>query len=140
MGSILRIAALLCLALPISAVPFDQQIITRPNDGSQRIKNIMTPEASHGGLYLCSGAGFVGHCEYYRTAFGSCITITDQFPTGQGGVNGVNAAGADRGSWCTLYANSNCQGSELQVHYPGYDDLRKVQWRAKARSYNCAAE
>ncbi|KAK2832007.1 hypothetical protein FQN49_006947 [Arthroderma sp. PD_2] len=136
MGSILRIAALLCLAIPISAAPYDQQIIYKSGSGGQRV----FPEGSHGGLYLCSGAGFVGHCEYYRTAFGSCVTITDQFPSGHGGVNGVNAAGADRGSWCTLYAQSGCKGSELQVHYPGYDDLRKENWRSKTRSYNCAAE
>ncbi|EEQ33835.1 hypothetical protein McanMca71_003819 [Microsporum canis] len=136
MGLLFGVAALLSLSIPTYAAPYDQKVINKPDNGDPRI----FPEGSHGGLYLCSGAGFVGHCEYYTTAFGNCITITDQFPPGNGGVNGVNAAGSDRGSWCTLYAQSGCQGSELQIHYPGYDDLRKVNWRAKARSYNCAAE
>ena len=35
---------------------------------------------------------------------------------------------------------SQCHGDELQIHYPGFDDLRGKGWNNKARSYNCAAE
>ncbi|DAA75325.1 TPA_exp: hypothetical protein A8136_1722 [Trichophyton benhamiae CBS 112371] len=121
MGFLVGITALLSIAITAYAAPYDQQILNKQGNGDPRIT-----DGSHGGLYLCSGAGFVGHCEYYRTPFGSCVTITDQFPSGNGGVNGVNAAGSDKGSWCTLYAQSGCRGSELQIHYPGYDDLRKL--------------
>lgn len=35
---------------------------------------------------------------------------------------------------------THCHGDELQIHYPGVDDLSKKNWSNKVRSYNCAAE
>lgn len=67
MGFLVGITALLSIAITTYAAPYDQQILNKQGNGDPRIT-----DGSHGGLYLCSGAGFVGHCEYYRTPFGSC--------------------------------------------------------------------
>ncbi|KAK4034650.1 hypothetical protein C8A01DRAFT_38908 [Parachaetomium inaequale] len=88
------------------------------------------------GLYLCENARFQGYCYHYTTPWGVCTTITDHFPSGD---RGVSAAGADWGNWCTLYSQENCRGEELQVYYPGYENLANTGWNDKARSYNCAA-
>ena len=34
----------------------------------------------------------------------------------------------------------NCHGQELQVHFPGYENLVPLGWNDKVRSFNCAAE
>ncbi|KAK3989604.1 hypothetical protein QBC44DRAFT_369896 [Cladorrhinum sp. PSN332] len=88
------------------------------------------------GIYLCENARFQGYCRHFTTAWGVCTTITPWFPSGD---RGVSAAGADWGNWCTLYSQENCRGEELQVYYPGYENLAATSWNDKARSYNCAA-
>ncbi|KAL4940398.1 hypothetical protein BDV06DRAFT_196716 [Aspergillus oleicola] len=92
---------------------------------------------ANSGIYLCEHIRFSGHCIHYTNPFGQCTTIVDQFPPGD---HSVSSAGADLGNWCTLYSEENCHGQELQVHYPGFEDLTYLGWNDKVRSYNCAAE
>ncbi|KAK4220902.1 hypothetical protein QBC38DRAFT_513825 [Podospora fimiseda] len=107
-------------ALTATALPTDETLEKRASPG----------------LYLCENARFQGYCYHYNTPWGVCTTITDRFPSGD---RGVSAAGADWGNWCTLYSEVGCRGQELQVYYPGYEDLSATSWNDKAKSYNCAA-
>ncbi|KAK9860671.1 hypothetical protein MYU51_005821 [Penicillium brevicompactum] len=133
------IPTLLSLVLSVAALPCDQAILTNSPDTSQTktSEHVFINPTANGGLYLCENAGFRGYCVHYTEPFGRCTTINNQFPSGD---RGVSAAGADRGSWCTLYTEENCHGQELQVHYPGYENLSPLGWNDRVRSFNCAAE
>ncbi|KLJ11563.1 hypothetical protein EMPG_09665 [Blastomyces silverae] len=163
MKSIISLPILLSLALSISAAPLEQSILINPGNDGLRLRPMeeaMISTLSNAGIYLCDRAGFAGHCVHYATPFGQCskllhsglskyqqsmslkslilnpqhtVTIIDQFPRGKG----VKSARSDRGSWCTLYSQPECHGDELQVHHPGYPDLRHQDWGDRAHSYNC---
>ncbi|PGH08010.1 hypothetical protein GX51_01450 [Blastomyces parvus] len=136
MKSIISLPILVTLAVSISAAPLEQSILINPGNGGLRpMEEAMISTLPNAGIYLCDRAGFAGHCVHYATPFGQCITIIDQFPRGKG----VKSASSDRGSWCTLYSQPECHGDELQVHHPGYPDLRHQDWGDRAHSYNCRA-
>ncbi|KAF4218921.1 hypothetical protein CNMCM8980_008293 [Aspergillus fumigatiaffinis] len=137
MRSIFQISLFGSLAVSIAARPVIDQIVV----GSQYtvevvpVKDEKVKAMGKAGLYLCSEVGFRGTCIHYTTPWGECTNIWQTFPPGR--REGVSAAGADPGNWCTLQVN--CRGRELQIYYPGYKDLREVSFNDKAASYNCAA-
>ncbi|KAG5299273.1 hypothetical protein I7I50_07400 [Histoplasma capsulatum G186AR] len=134
MKSKISLAFLLSLTLSVSAAPLEQSIQVKFNNGVKTTEEgVISYHPSNAGLYLCDRAGFVGHCVHYATPFGQCVTIFDQFPHGKG----VKSASSDQGSRCTLYSQPECHGDELQVHHPGYPDLRHQDWGDRARSYSC---
>ncbi|RAH86119.1 hypothetical protein BO86DRAFT_395563 [Aspergillus japonicus CBS 114.51] len=127
-------------SLPCHEPQADQTILEAPIPTTTRVttaEHVFFNTNANSGLYLCENALFRGYCVHYTSPFGQCTTITDQFPPGD---RGVSAAGSDRGSWCTLYSESGCHGQELQIHFPGYENLAYLGWNDRAKSFNCAAE
>ncbi|KAI9923397.1 hypothetical protein MW887_009354 [Aspergillus wentii] len=137
------LSSLISLALAVAAIPCDHDQAPLEN-GYERaeiqttFEEIQITAGGNAGLYICDTVNFQGKCVHFVTPFGRCTTISSTFPPGRKG--GVSAAGPDPGSWCTLYSQNDCHGNELQLHYPGYTDLKKVDFNERAASYNCAAE
>ncbi|OJK02162.1 hypothetical protein ASPACDRAFT_40980 [Aspergillus aculeatus ATCC 16872] len=138
---ILSVLAHSAISLPCHEQQADQTILEAPiPTTTTRVttsEHVFFNTNANSGLYLCENALFRGYCVHYASPFGQCTTITDQFPPGD---RGVSAAGSDRGSWCTLYSESGCHGQELQIHFPGYENLAYLGWNDRAKSFNCAAE
>jgi hypothetical protein len=123
MRSIFQISLFGSLAVSIAARPVIDQIVV----GSQYtvevvpVKDEKVKAMGKAGLYLCSEVGFRGTCIHYTTPWGGlpqpvrCIgerngltcshiaNIWQTFPPGR--REGVSAAGADPGNWCTLYVS-----------------------------------
>lgn len=78
MRFILDSSLLISLALSISAMPYEQEVVSSLDSEIKLTDEIVIPRFSKAGLYLCDSAGFVGHCVHYTTPFDQCGEFIDR--------------------------------------------------------------
>jgi len=86
-------------------------------------------------VYLCTVASWE-QCTYHRGTEGTCYNVEDS------SLNLIRGFGPDRYQKCRMYDKPNCaeDGSPFtwyDLQYPGLDDIRKVGWGNKLKSWRC---
>ncbi|KAI4751698.1 hypothetical protein E4T52_15885 [Aureobasidium sp. EXF-3400] len=85
-----------------------------------------------GDVYVCTGANFTGHCEYFKQALDTCVILPDTLS------KQVSAFGPDEGARCLLMqGNCNDRQPYRDASYPGISDLRNSTFDDTATSFIC---
>lgn len=78
-----------------------------------------------GGVYFCTGRDWIGDCVWAPGDLGKCHPMNFPRPDGLDGNMGgkTSSIGPDWGALCTFYTKEDCTGREINLSYPGANQL-----------------
>ncbi|KAL8664007.1 MAG: hypothetical protein Q9202_003424 [Teloschistes flavicans] len=95
-------------------------------------------ERSLGGVYYCNNINYGAPCVKHTYPLAQCQDLSSTY-AGQ-----VSSIGPDSGTSCEVYAMGGCiptygtpNNGHITINYPGYSDLRTVNFNDKIQSIIC---
>ncbi|KAF1844408.1 uncharacterized protein K460DRAFT_163728 [Cucurbitaria berberidis CBS 394.84] len=82
-------------------------------------------------LYLCVDSSFKGQCTNMHLDTSTCHNLDQTWN------DKVSSAGPDKGTFCTLYSETECRGKALPFTYPGIRNLTRYKFDNVLSSVRC---